>query len=441
MTIHDVSSVPLVHGEFGVKWKFKNVQHQSNRLFGLRKPSYGKGKESDYASSTSGSQTPDQTPDNASSIDQLSVGSSSAGPSTLPSVVVSSHGHTSSVDSRSNSSQSLGAPSLTHSNSLPSSSGSTPMSSSTNTASSSDVQSSDLNADAEASARGLTAFRRLREHRVNWEHNVEAVVKMDVERATSELLPFELKLVVMQRVIPGDPDAPHNPRLGALYLNLAEYADAGPITRRYLLRESKTNAVLKLSIHVSQIDTDKTIYKAPPLPKGEILTGVAQLLEDEIHRVRPISLGLYEGFPTADDPHVNRPSLFRKKSSSLANQQLPKYDLERLPFASGPKTTHDIIDAIFNPVPTVSTKEVTPFTYLVAPTEFKAAKEDWVKRHRTSSEEAAEEEKERVMRRSEDGGGVSTNGGHGHGVENGAAKARWWSLNSRSRPGTPQPVR
>lgn len=56
----------------------------------------------------------------------------------------------------------------------------------------------DPNADGEASARGLTAFRKLKDHRVNWEHGVEAVVKMDVERATSELLPFELKLVVMQ---------------------------------------------------------------------------------------------------------------------------------------------------------------------------------------------------------------------------------------------------
>lgn len=314
------------------------------------------------------------------------------------------------------------------------------MSSSTNTASSSEVQPLDPNADGEASARGLTAFRKLKDHRVNWEHGVEAVVKMDVERATSELLPFELKLVVMQRVIPGDPDAPHNPRLGALYLNLAEYADAGPVIRRHLLRESKTNAVLKLSIHVQQIDTDKTIYKAPPLPKGEILTGVAQLLEDDIHRVRPISLGLYEGFPTADDPHLNRPSLFRKKSSSLAHQQLPKYDLDRLPFASGPKTTHDIIDAIFNPVPTVSNKEVTPFTYLVAPTEFKAAKDDWVKRHRTSADE---EEKEMRTRRSEDSGNVAASLGHGHGhhgAESSTTKGKWWSLNARSRPGTPQPV-
>lgn len=55
------------------------------------------------------------------------------------------------------------------------------------------------------------------------------------------------RVVALQRVIPGDIDAPHNPRLGALYLNLAEYASAGAITRRYLLLQSKTNATLKVS--------------------------------------------------------------------------------------------------------------------------------------------------------------------------------------------------
>ena len=50
----------------------------------------------------------------------------------------------------------------------------------------------------------------------------------------------------LQRVVHGDPDAPRHPRIGALYLNLAEYVNAGAVTRRYLLRESKINATLKV---------------------------------------------------------------------------------------------------------------------------------------------------------------------------------------------------
>lgn len=137
-----------------------------------------------------------------------------------------------------------------------------------------------------APARGMTPYLKLQDHSVVWEHTLDVVVQMDVNRDTTDLLPNELKLVVMQvrfhdshimtlypsfacplmsflrtsltdtmltispftqRVIPGDIDAPHNPRLGAVYLNLAEYADVGPITRRYLLSQSKTNATLKAS--------------------------------------------------------------------------------------------------------------------------------------------------------------------------------------------------
>jgi hypothetical protein len=68
--------------------------------------------------------------------------------------------------------------------------------------------------------------------------------------------PNPLKLVVMQRVIPDsdDPDgSPQNPRLGVVYLNLAEYiVGKGSVERKYLLKESKTNSVLKVSFVLSR---------------------------------------------------------------------------------------------------------------------------------------------------------------------------------------------
>lgn len=79
---------------------------------------------------------------------------------------------------------------------------------------------------------------------------------MDIERSDSALLlPCPLKLVVTQ---PRDkdkdkedlphPHKPSNPRLGAVYLDLAQYAEKGEVSRRYLLRESKTNALLKVGV-------------------------------------------------------------------------------------------------------------------------------------------------------------------------------------------------
>ena len=95
--------------------------------------------------------------------------------------------------------------------------------------------------------RGTTPFLKLKDHSVVWSHTLDTLLKFDIDRETSHILPNPLKLVVMQRVIPDDPDgSPQNPRLGAVYLNLAEYVGKGSVERKYLLKESKTNSVLKV---------------------------------------------------------------------------------------------------------------------------------------------------------------------------------------------------
>jgi hypothetical protein len=45
--------------------------------------------------------------------------------------------------------------------------------------------------------------------------------------------------------------------LGIVHINLAEYVGKGPVTRRYLLRESKTNATLKLTIEVKWLSGEQ----------------------------------------------------------------------------------------------------------------------------------------------------------------------------------------
>jgi hypothetical protein len=68
------------------------------------------------------------------------------------------------------------------------------------------------------------------------------------QQAKPNLQPSPLKLVVMQRVVPDDPGSvPQNPRLGAVSINLAEYVGKGKVERRFLLKESKVNATLKVS--------------------------------------------------------------------------------------------------------------------------------------------------------------------------------------------------
>jgi hypothetical protein len=87
-------------------------------------------------------------------------------------------------------------------------------------------------------------------------------------------------------------------RLGALYLNLSEYVGHGAVERRYLLRESKTNATLKvhsptlstffvsvltrlhcqLIVEMEYLSGERN-YIPPPLPKGEILNGLSGYLK------------------------------------------------------------------------------------------------------------------------------------------------------------------
>jgi len=200
-----------------------------------------------------------------------------------------------------------------------------------------------------AVARGITPFQPLQNYNVKWGHQVNVVLQMDVHRETGDLLPNEVKFVVMQRVVPGDPDAPKQPRLGAVYLNLAEYADAGPVTRRYLLRESKTNATLKLTITLEHIGGTKN-YRPPPLRKGEILASVTGLLANNDLMRTSIARQL------DDFTHANHsgPQTFMQEDG--------RADGDGLASAYGLRATEDLIETLFNPLPSASPAP-SPFTY------------------------------------------------------------------------------
>ncbi|KAJ3867486.1 hypothetical protein EV359DRAFT_34405 [Lentinula novae-zelandiae] len=316
--IHQISSVPLVHGEFAARWKFKNVQSQTGllkRVKGKRRGSHkdekGKAKESPY---------------------QELLNPPRADFSRTSSALTSSSASYSHSGSSANLPQSLSITPIT-SNSAPP----TP---------------SIAGVESYSNTRGMTPFYKLKDHAVVWDHDLDVIIKMDIDRETSELLPNEFKLVVMQRVIPGDPDAPRNPRLGALYLDLSEYAGVGKeVTRTYLLRDTKMNATVKLTIYLEHSGGD-TNYIAPLLPKAEIFNGVADLLDDDVYITRPRALDLW------DDSDIEEP-----------RYEVP-FDVSRLPLAYGPKTTEMLIEAIFNPVRvTHHDSKGNPFTYYVSPEE------------------------------------------------------------------------
>lgn len=166
-------------------------------------------------------------------------------------------------------------------------------------------------------------------------------------------------------------------------LNLAEYADKRAVTRRYLLRESKTNATLQLTIELNHIGGEKH-YKAPPLQKGEVMAEVTTLLERSPYGTLPRhsysrkpsnSSNILRNVSGRSMTGLAVPSPIPGDRSSIVGSRsrvnTPEPDslnalLSGSRSASAARTTDNIIEAIFNPVPTSSTTS-SPFTYYVAP--------------------------------------------------------------------------
>ncbi|KAF9238985.1 hypothetical protein BU15DRAFT_62252 [Melanogaster broomeanus] len=228
--------------------------------------------------------------------------------------------------------------------------------------------------------KAIHQFVKLKDHSIIWEQTLDFVVQMSVARESSELgdcLARGIQMLLEIHVY------------GAVYLNLAQYVNAGVVTRRYLLRESKTNATLKLTIHLEHT-AGELCYVAPPLPKGEILSGVANLLESsDVYRTRPRALDLYKdslshssseedvrgpgpGAPSAsvsghadcDIDHV------QTSSTNTGEVKAGRSDEDRsiLPsclLSIDPRGTEKLIEALFNPVPVTQLGKLNPFTYLV----------------------------------------------------------------------------
>ena len=199
VNIHQLASVPLVKGEFGIRWKFKKVK--SPRENGNHK---GKGKDDGHADSEEDDEH-DTTDGGHMSVE--ASGDESYGHGNIPSVVVSdSHRSSSTSASASAASSRPATPNpyaqyLT-SDWLPQSYLSShprsfPHSPHPETAPSRSL-SSTTPQDGYAPSRGMTPYLKLQEHNVVWEHTLNVVVQMDVNRDTTDLLPNELKLVVMQ---------------------------------------------------------------------------------------------------------------------------------------------------------------------------------------------------------------------------------------------------
>lgn len=146
----------------------------------------------------------------------------------------------------------------------------------------------------------------------------------------------------------------------------------------------------QLTVHLEHA-AGELAYVAPPLPKAEILSGVASFLESsDIYRSRPWASDLYMHGPSgssSDDagaasgtdassivsesgvsngaPSQSHGRADGQSGHATVKKQRRPFEVAKLPTINDPRGTEKLIEALFNPVPVTQPAKVSPFTYLV----------------------------------------------------------------------------
>lgn len=169
-----------------------------------------------------------------------------------------------------------------------------------------------------------------------------------------------------------------------------------------------------------QHESDKIPYIAPPLPKAEILGGIGGLLDQDVFRTRPRALTHVENDSTSSLEGPPAKIKSKPKVARPAPVAGVPFDLERLPFATGHKSTEAIIDALFNPTPSTSPRP-SPFTFYETPEEQRMRKKE------------EKEEKKLVQWDKMSSSSTGTSSGDGHHYTIGGAGGRITPLSWASR--------
>ncbi|CAE6473327.1 hypothetical protein ACGC1H_006350 [Rhizoctonia solani] len=353
INIHELTNVPLVTGDFACRWRVKGAQSLIRR-----DSTSAKSVRSDTGSGSGSGSLKEKK-----KVDEIEVQVHPPSPPLHP----TARGSVSTI------------PSLNSGRSTPSDSDRPMMSLLQPDDSGSLDHGSDMEDAMKSTAsnitgpgRGRTHTVAISDHTVRWDELVEMAVPIGIAKETKGLLPADLKLTVEQ--VPQSHELV-KPRaaLGVVRLNLAEYAGKGPVTRRYLLRESKTNATLKLTIEVKWLSGEQD-YVAPQLQKAQIMEGVAGLMSHD--RILPSGMRTPTRLavsptqsstslaPNTGPDLLTAPGLNRGRAASLSRTPTLSHSLSHSRSTTPQPTarTEQIIEALFNPVPTTNPNP-SPFAY------------------------------------------------------------------------------
>lgn len=222
--IHDIINIPLVQGDFAVRWRFHNAQSVQS---GDNHQTKHKKKEEESSSGTVDEISEQESIRNG----RLTSSSSSTRSST-------DAGHQLQLPRHGSNDSQYGrylSPDVADSATSPV-----------------EVPETFL-----SSARGKTGWSPLlNDHSVLYHQRIDVELEMSMDRETRDLQPCELKLEVLLNIASDDLKENARQTFGVAYIDLAQYARAGAETRRHLLQKGKTNALIRVSIELTQTGGD-----------------------------------------------------------------------------------------------------------------------------------------------------------------------------------------
>ncbi|KAL8292615.1 hypothetical protein RQP46_001227 [Phenoliferia psychrophenolica] len=222
-----------------------------------------------------------------------------------------------------------------------------------------------------AEPKGTTTLIPLRAHTAVFRREIQCPVAIPVKQlphsSRYQLQPSPLRLAVRQEV-PSDGGKKEETKTGEVVLDLSQFvglghtADASP--RRYLLRDCKTNAILRVIVRMEWVGGERD-FVAPPLKSGQVNTSNSSGSLNSRSTTSVNSKKLAGSTPHAEISRTNSSGSISMNSLSTRSASVPASSA----FSSSPAPTLlggvgnsaldrsavDIIDTIFNRPPRTNT--------------------------------------------------------------------------------------
>eukprot|EP01080_Neovahlkampfia_damariscottae_P001702 gene1702-471_t len=108
---------------------------------------------------------------------------------------------------------------------------------------------------------GKTEGKHIQNNRVVWMQGFKIPTSMFVNPKSNELEPRYLQIQIFSRKTIHSPTADN---LGKVFINLQDFSQTGKTTKSFLLRDSKLNSTLKMTIELIQLSGDPFFRSSSP---------------------------------------------------------------------------------------------------------------------------------------------------------------------------------